>query len=179
MLKYITGPDCYLTGWWFTDWVYLVWFTWISYFNYTVVPSRRLFDTGINYLTPNSDKRLPLPTITMFTGIVDPMQTASGGYRLIFTRGWGDNIRTLLSAEINTLRPKQHGRLFPDDISKDIFLNQNIWISIRISLKFVPRGPFNNIPALVQIMAWRRPGYKPLSETMMVSLLTHICVTRP
>ena len=33
--------------------------------------------------------------------------------------------------------------------------------------------------ALVQIMAWRRPGDKPLSEPMMVSLLTHICVTRP
>ena len=37
----------------------------------------------------------------------------------------------------------------------------------------------NNIPALVQIMAWRRPGDKPLSEPMMVSLATHICVTRP
>ena len=36
-----------------------------------------------------------------------------------------------------------------------------------------------NIPALVQIMAWRRPGDKPLSEPMMVSLLMHICVTRP
>ena len=34
-------------------------------------------------------------------------------------------------------------------------------------------------PALVQIMAWRRPGDKPLSGPMMVSLLTHICVTRP
>ena len=32
---------------------------------------------------------------------------------------------------------------------------------------------------LVQIMAWRRPGDKPLSEPMMVSLLTQICVTRP
>ena len=31
-----------------------------------------------------------------------------------------------------------------------------------------------NKPALFQIMAWRRPGAKPLSETMMVSLLTHI-----
>ena len=40
-------------------------------------------------------------------------------------------------------------------------------------------GPINIIPALVQIMAWRRPGDKPLSEPMMVSLLTHICVTRP
>ena len=46
-------------------------------------------------------------------------------------------------------------------------------------LKFVPKGPINNIPALVQIMAWRRPGDKPLSEPMMVRLPTHICVTRP
>ena len=46
-------------------------------------------------------------------------------------------------------------------------------------MKFVPKGPINNIPALVQIMAWRRPGDKPLSEPMMVILTTHICVTRP
>ena len=32
---------------------------------------------------------------------------------------------------------------------------------------------------LCQIMAWRRTGDKPLSEPMMVSLITHICVTRP
>ena len=37
----------------------------------------------------------------------------------------------------------------------------------------------NNIPALTQIMAWRRPGDKPLSEPMMLRILTHICVTRP
>ena len=47
------------------------------------------------------------------------------------------------------------------------------------SLKFVPNGPINNIPSLVQIMAWRRPGDKPLSAPMMVSLTTHICVNRP
>ena len=52
-------------------------------------------------------------------------------------------------------------------------------ISIKISLKFVPKGPINNIPSLVQIMAWRRSGDKPLSEPMMVCLPTHICVTRP
>ena len=68
---------------------------------------------------------------------------------------------------------------FPDNIFKWIFLNEIIWISIKMSLKFVPRGPINNISALVQIMAWRRPGDKPLSEPMMVSSLTHICVTRP
>ena len=58
------------------------------------------------------------------------------------------------------------------------FLNENVWIPVTISLKFVPKGPINNIPALVQIMAWRRSGDKPLSEPMMVSLPTHICVTR-
>ena len=79
----------------------------------------------------------------------------------------------------NTLRPRQNGRHFPDDIFKWIFLNENVRILITISLKFVPKVPINNIPALVQIMAWRRPGDKPLSEPMMDSLLTHICVTRP
>ena len=81
--------------------------------------------------------------------------------------------------KLDTLRPRQNGRHFPDDIFKCIFLNENVWISIWISLKCVPEEPINNIPALVQIMAWRRPGDKPLSEPMMVNLLTHICVTRP
>ena len=80
---------------------------------------------------------------------------------------------------VNTLRPRQNGRHFPDDIFKCIFLNENIWILIKFSLKFVPKGPINNIPSLVQIMAWRRPGDKPLSEPTLVSLLMHICVTRP
>ena len=67
---------------------------------------------------------------------------------------------------------------FPD-IFKWIFLNEIIWITIKISLKFVPVGPINNIPALVQIMAWHQAGDKPLSGAMMVSLLTYICITRP
>ena len=65
------------------------------------------------------------------------------------------------------LRPRQNGRHFPDEIFKWIFVNENAQISIKISLKFVPRGPINNIPALVSIMAWRRPGDEPLSEPMM------------
>ena len=85
---------------------------------------------------------------------------------------------TSTGARFSTLRPRQNGRRFPDDSFKCIFLNENAWISIKISLKFVPKGPMNNIPALVQIMAWLRPGDKPLSEPIMISLLTHICVTR-
>ena len=80
---------------------------------------------------------------------------------------------------INTFRPVQNGCLFIDNIFKCIVLNENVWILIGISLKFVPRGPINNIPALVQIMAWRLPGDKPLSEPLMLSLLMHICITRP
>ena len=83
------------------------------------------------------------------------------------------------SCRLNTLRPRQNGCHFADDSCKCIFLNENIWISNKNSLKFVPKGPIDNIPALVQIMAWRRPGAKPLFEPMIVSLLTHICVTRP
>ena len=80
---------------------------------------------------------------------------------------------------INSLRPRLNRRPFADDIFKCIFLNVNEWILPRISLKFVPEVRINNIPALVKIMAWRRPGGKPLSEPMMVSLMTLICVTRP
>ena len=79
----------------------------------------------------------------------------------------------------NTLRPRQNGHHFPDDIFKCIFFNENVWISLKISLKFVPNIWINSIPALVQIMAWRRPGDKPLSEPMVFCLLTHIYVTRP
>ena len=102
-------------------------------------------------------------------------------YRFIFykngvdNRYYWDEHRT----SYNTLRLRQNGRHFADDIFKCIFLNEDVWIPNKISLKFVPKGPINNIPALVQIMAWRRPGDKPLSEPMMVSLTMHICVTRP
>ena len=80
---------------------------------------------------------------------------------------------------VNSLRPRQNGHYNADDIFKCIFLNENVWFPTKISLKFVPKGPINNIQALVLIMVWRRPGDKPLSEPMMVSLPTHICVTRP
>ena len=50
---------------------------------------------------------------------------------------------------LNTLRPRQNGRHFADDIFKHILVNENVWIPIKISLKFVPKGSINNIPALV------------------------------
>ena len=79
----------------------------------------------------------------------------------------------------NILRPRQNGHDFADDTFKRIFVNDTVRILIGISLKFVPKGPIENIPLLVQIMVWRRPGDKPSSEPMMLCLPTHICVTRP
>ena len=81
---------------------------------------------------------------------------------------------------VKTLRPRQNGHYFPDDIFECIFLKQNVWIPIKISLKFVHKSPINSISALVQITAWRRPGDKPLFEPMLARLPTHtcICVTR-
>ena len=57
--------------------------------------------------------------------------------------------------------------ILADDIFKRIFVNENIRISIQISLKFVPKSLIDNKSALVQVMAWRRIGDKPFTEAMM------------
>ena len=88
-------------------------------------------------------------------------------------------INGFIFSQFNTLWPRQNGRHFTDDMFKCIFFNGGMWISINISLKFVRKGQINSTPSLVQIMAWCRPGNKPLSEPMMESSLTHISVTRP
>ena len=96
-------------------------------------------------------------------------------WKMLYTQCWlfgsSSNLLTHLSLEKMT------------DISQTALSNAFSWmkmlILIKISMKFVPRDPIDNIPALVQIMAWHRTGNKPLSEPMMVRLLMHICVTQP
>ena len=73
---------------------------------------------------------------------------------------WVDNV--------NTLGPRQDGSHFADDIFTCIFFIENCCILIKFSLKYVRRGPIDNNPALVQIVAWRRSGDKPLSEPIVV-----------
>ena len=79
----------------------------------------------------------------------------------------------------NTLRLRQNGCYFAYNIFKCIFLNASVWISLKISLKFVHKVPMNNIPASVHMMARHQPGDQPLYETMIFSLLPHIYVTWP
>ena len=80
---------------------------------------------------------------------------------------------------VNTLRTRQIGRRFADNIFKRLFQNEIVLSWIKVSLKFVPKVPYNNIPKLVHMMAWRRQGAKPLSEPMVVRLPRHICATQP
>ena len=79
----------------------------------------------------------------------------------------------------HTLRLWQNRHHFANDIWKNILLNENVWLPIKISMTINLKGPINNIPALVQIMIWGRQGDKPLSKLMIIILLMHICVTRP
>ena len=73
---------------------------------------------------------------------------------------WLQAMRTCGSnLQVNTLRLRQNGRHFPDNILKRISLNGNVRILIKISPNFVSSGPINNIPALVHIMAWRRSSH--------------------
>ena len=57
--------------------------------------------------------------------------------------------------------------ILADDNFKSILLNENDRIAIQISLKLVLKGPIDNKPALVQVMAWPRTGAKPLPEIML------------
>ena len=58
-----------------------------------------------------------------------------------------DTLSFVISLVTDTLRPRQNSRRFADDTLKRIFLNENVRISINLSLKFVPKGSINNIPA--------------------------------
>ena len=82
------------------------------------------------------------------------------------------------------LRLTHWGRDKLATISQTTISNAFSWMKmlgfrLKFHWSFFPKGRINNIPLLVQIMAWRRPGDKPLSEPTMVRLSTHICVPRP
>ena len=71
--------------------------------------------------------------------------------------------------DLNTLRPRQNGCLFADDVYKYILLNENVWISIKISVKFAPKDPLgldklNNIGSGNGLVP---SGNKPLPEPML------------
>ena len=70
-------------------------------------------------------------------------------------------------SSFNSTPPGQNGSFFVDDIFRCIFVNEKFCILVKISLKIILKGPIDNNPALVQIMAWRLFSAKPLSEPML------------
>ena len=91
--------------------------------------------------------------IAVYTNLpkqLDVFENFAGNFVQIYTGfNWARHPRTKQPVCANTLRPRQNGRHFADDTLKSIFLNENVWIPIEISLKFVPKGPIDNIPELV------------------------------
>ena len=57
--------------------------------------------------------------------------------------------------------------ILADDNFKCMSLNENYRIPILVSLKFIPRSRIDNMPALVQVMAWHWTGNKLLPELML------------
>ena len=113
-----------------------------------------------------------------------PISTATG--RLKNSDTWSNtctctfgHLNSNLNLNLNSALYIHWGRDKMDAISQTAFLWMKMFEFRTTFLKFVPKGPINNIPALVRVMAWRRPGAKPLSEPVMVRLPTHICVTPP
>ena len=68
--------------------------------------------------------------------------------------------RYFVRSEFGILRPRQSGRHFAGDIFKCTSMNENVWISIHITLMSIPKGPIDDMPTLVQKMAWHRTGDK-------------------
>ena len=79
---------------------------------------------------------------------------------------------------ITTLRPMQYGRLLQMLFSTAFSSMKMSEFHYNVSLGPISKGSINTIPALIHMMAWHRPGNKPLAEPMMVGLLAHICVTQ-
>ena len=78
---------------------------------------------------------------------------------------------------VNTLRLGQNGCHFADNILKLILLNENVLISIKIPLKFVPRGPIKNIPALLQVRLGDVQVTSQYLNQWWSSLVMHLCIT--
>ena len=98
---------------------------------------------------------------------------------LLTTLLWRCISWVLVRIDLNLLRPRQNGLHFADDIFKCIFFNENLGILIKISLKFVPAGPMNNLITLVWMMTLSRKAKSHYLKQWWHSLQIHICVTRP
>ena len=93
------------------------------------------------------------------TGLIGPIVLTSMAWFFVY-----DDL--LIIYHVITLRPKQNGNQFTDDNFNGVFVIENVWISIAISLKSNPKGPVDEKSAIVQVMAGSGTGDKPFLESM-------------
>ena len=105
---------------------------------------------GMGIAMLNSEHLNPLWNVSLMLGISNVSESEANGLFLTHC-GWGKI--TVISHRTLSFT--------------GIFLNENVWILLKISLKFVLEVRIHNISALVQIMTWRQPGDKPLSEPLV------------
>ena len=87
------------------------------------------------------------------------------------------SVQDIMDLLFDTFRPTQNGCYFGGSNFTLIFVNKNYWIFIPSSLKSVPYGEMKINQFLVQKMAWRQTGKKPLSPTVMLCFIgtyTHV-----
>ena len=82
-------------------------------------------------------------------------------------QGYFTGTGAIIQLQVNSSPSGQNGHHFADGIFRCICVTEKFWIFIKISLNFVPEGLIDSNQALVEIMAWRRIGDKPLSEPML------------
>ena len=85
--------------------------------------------------------------VVVSTGPADGL-APNGHWSLIKLMSPINTGRIIQNQHFNTLRPRRNRCHFADGIFKWIFVNENVWITIKISLKFIPKGPINNYPSL-------------------------------
>ena len=80
---------------------------------------------------------------------------------------------------INTFGWRKSWHQSADEILKCFFINEKYHIFIQISLRFIPKGPINNMPSMVQIMPWRHSDDNQLSDDSVVYWYIYIWNTQP
>ena len=80
--------------------------------------------------------------------VFQPIARLAICYVHVVTVGAGSNATCVFNL-FNPSSPGQNDSCFTDDLFKSLSLNENVSILIKISLKFVSKGPIDNNPALV------------------------------
>ena len=88
-------------------------------------------------------------------------------------------ISLFLNQLFDTLRPRPNGQYFVDDIFKGISWNENVWIVVDISLKFIREGPTDNKSSLVRKMTRHRQVSGHYLNQWWSRLPMGICVAQP